>query len=81
MICATCGNDYDKAMRLIDASGKEYWFDSFECAIHKVAPRCEHCRCPIIGHGVDEGERIFCCDRCRRVALSGDKAGDHGSHR
>jgi hypothetical protein len=28
-------------------------FDSFECAIHMLAPVCPHCGCRVIGHGVE----------------------------
>ena len=41
-------------------------FDSFECAIHAIAPTCEHCGCKIIGHGHQAGERMFCCAHCAR---------------
>lgn len=40
--CATCGNHYEHAFRVIDARNREFWFDSFECAIHKLAPVCRH---------------------------------------
>ena len=30
--CDTCGNDYDKVMR-ITKDGTEHIFDSFECAV------------------------------------------------
>ena len=64
MRCDSCGNDYDKAFQVTKA-GKTYTFDSFECAIHKLAPPCEHCGMRIIGHGLEaEGGRIFCCDHC-----------------
>jgi hypothetical protein len=36
--CDVCGNDYDKAFRITQA-GKTMTFDSFECAIHAMAPR------------------------------------------
>ena len=62
-VCAQCGNDYDKAFQLI-IGGKTLTFDSFECAIHKVAPRCAHCECPIIGHGLEAKGVMFCCDHC-----------------
>ena len=29
--------------------GDRLVFDSFECAIHALAPRCSHCACRIIG--------------------------------
>jgi len=39
-------------------------FDSFECAIHALAPRCEHCGCAVIGHGHESDGRFFCCAHC-----------------
>jgi len=50
--CEVCGNEYDMAFEVV-AAGARHVFDSFECAIHKMAPVCEHCGCRIIGHGVD----------------------------
>ena len=64
--CDTCGNDYDKAFQLI-AKGKTYTFDSFECAIHKLAPSCEQCGVRIIGHGLEKDGRMFCCDHCAQM--------------
>jgi hypothetical protein len=61
--CECCGNEYDKAFEVI-AGGKTHTFDSFECAINVLAPKCNHCGCSIIGHGVEEGEMIFCCAHC-----------------
>lgn len=66
--CATCGNHYDRPFRVTAADGQEFWFDSFECAIQKLAPTCRHCDCKIIGHGVDnKSGAIFCCDHCRTM--------------
>lgn len=61
--CHSCGNDYDKSFDLAIA-GKTYTFDSFECAIHAVAPRCEHCGIPIIGHGLEKNGSVYCCAHC-----------------
>ena len=61
--CEVCGNDYDKTFE-ITKDGSVHVFDSFECAIHALAPRCEHCACAVIGHGVEAGGRIFCCAHC-----------------
>ena len=61
--CEVCGNDYDKAFE-VRVGGEEHTFDSFECAIHAIAPRCEHCGCAIIGHGVEAGGAIYCCAHC-----------------
>ena len=65
-VCDLCGNDYDKSFEVIDVSGARRTFDSFECAIEVVAPRCEHCGCRIIGHGVEANGSIFCCAHCAR---------------
>jgi Rieske Fe-S protein len=66
--CDVCGNDYDKAFEVRTADGRTRTFDSFECAIHAVAPQCEHCGCRIIGHGVEADGRIFCCAHCAQQA-------------
>src|SRR5918996_3239519 len=50
--CEVCGNDYDKSFEVI-AAGARHVFDSFECAIHRMAPVCEHCGCQVIGHGTE----------------------------
>ena len=51
--CEVCGNTYDKSF-VITMAGVEHTFDAFECAIHALAPSCDHCGCRIIGHGVEE---------------------------
>jgi hypothetical protein len=63
--CEVCGNEYDKAME-ISIAGEQHVFDSFECAIHKLAPQCPHCGCRIIGHGVEAGGSMYCCAHCAR---------------
>jgi Rieske Fe-S protein len=62
--CDVCGNDYDKSFEVTTAGGETRTFDSFECAIHALAPTCEHCGCRVIGHGVESDGRIFCCAHC-----------------
>jgi hypothetical protein len=61
--CETCGNDYDKTFS-VTKNGKAHVFDSFECAVHALAPKCEHCNCRILGHGVETGGKIYCCAHC-----------------
>ena len=65
--CDVCGNDYDKTME-IRLGGRSGTFDCFECAIHALAPTCQHCHCRIIGHGVEANGRFFCCASCARAA-------------
>jgi len=61
--CDVCGNEYDKAFT-VQISGKQYTFDSFECAIHALAPICDHCGCRVVGHGVEENGVVYCCVSC-----------------
>jgi hypothetical protein len=67
--CDSCGNDYDKTFQVLQA-GKAHTFDSFECAIHALAPFCASCGLRILGHGVEQGDRIYCCAHC--AAKAGD---------
>jgi hypothetical protein len=78
-ICDVCGNDYDKSFE-VRRDGMSYTFDSFECAIHKLAPQCAHCGCRVVGHGVESEGQIFCCANCARrhgVTAIVDRA-EHG---
>jgi hypothetical protein len=63
--CVVCGNDYDKSFNVV-ADGQTHTFDSFECAIHMLAPECTHCGCRIVGHGVEAGDALYCCAHCAR---------------
>lgn len=69
--CDMCGNDYDKTFT-VTMAGKTSTFDSFECAIHMLAPSCAHCGCKIVGHGVEKSGTFFCCVHCA------EKKGVHG---
>src|SRR5437763_10382283 len=51
--CEVCGNDYDKAFT-VTMNGQPHTFDSFECAVHALAPTCAHCGCQVVGHGVEK---------------------------
>lgn len=63
-ICSTCGNDYHRTFT-VTMDGDTRIFDSFECAIHALAPECAHCGCRVIGHGVDGADGdVFCCTHC-----------------
>lgn len=62
--CDNCGNDYDKSFQIAAIDGKTYTFDSFECAIHTLAPLCQHCGVRIIGHGLEQNGRMYCCNHC-----------------
>jgi hypothetical protein len=61
--CEVCSNEYDKAFQVVMA-GTSHIFDSFECAIHALAPACKHCGCRILGHGIEANGSMYCCAHC-----------------
>lgn len=65
--CEVCGNDYDKSFEVL-MGGDSHSYDSFECAIHALAPRCAHCGCRILGHGVEAHGTYFCGAHCAEEA-------------
>lgn len=65
--CECCGNVYANSFK-VTMGHREYFFDSFECAISKLAPKCTHCETKIIGHGVESKNMIFCCAHCATEA-------------
>ncbi len=65
--CDMCGNDYDKSFEVNGPRGRGT-FDSFECAIQKLAPKCEHCGCRVIGHGIEASGKMYCCASCARMS-------------
>jgi hypothetical protein len=67
--CEVCGNEDDKAFT-VTVAGRAQTFDSFECAIHALAPICAHCHCKVVGHGVEHDGQIFCCANCATQAGS-----------
>ncbi len=72
-VCDVCGNDYDKTI-VVTQGQRSMTFDSFECAIEGMAPRCAHCSCRVIGHGVEAKGKTFCCAHCaKQSGISGMK--------
>ncbi len=65
--CEVCGNEYDKAFDVVMGE-KTHTFDSFECAIHALAPRCAACGCRIVGHGLEAAGVLYCCKHCAESA-------------
>jgi hypothetical protein len=73
--CEVCDNEYDKSIE-VTAAGVRHVFDCFECAIHKLAPICEHCACRVVGHGVEVKGHFYCCAHCARTS-EGQAVGIH----
>lgn len=65
--CNTCGNTYHDVFE-VTMDGETYTFDSFECAIHELAPTCPHCGIRVVGHGVDQGGQVYCCTHCAEAS-------------
>ena len=65
--CDNCGNRYDKTF-IVTMNGTRHTFDSFECAIHALAPVCRHCSTRIVGHGIESEGVMFCCAHCATQA-------------
>jgi hypothetical protein len=63
--CEVCGNEYYLSFQVV-AAGQTHTFDSFECAIHRLAPVCDHCGCKIVGHGIEANRTFYCCAHCAR---------------
>ena len=70
-VCEVCGNDYDKAFE-VRLGGASHTFDSFECAIHALAPTCAHCGVKIAGHGLEKDGQMFCCAHCAEHQGAGE---------
>ncbi len=66
--CEVCGNNYDKAFQINMPGEGTRTFDSFECAIHALAPSCEYCGVKVIGHGIEAEGHFYCCAHCASMA-------------
>lgn len=66
--CDRCGNDYAHTFTITLDNGTARTYDSFECAVADVAPRCANCGCTVLGHGVEANDETYCCSHCARVA-------------
>ena len=77
--CETCGNEYRETFEVV-REGERHIFDCFECAIHAMAPVCAHCGCRVIGHGVQDGGEIFCCEHCQRNGARSASASPVAAH-
>ena len=67
--CEVCGNEYEKAFEVI-AEGQSHFFDSFECAIHALAPTCAHCHCHVIGMASKPRGRFIAVGTVRKRVAS-----------
>ena len=80
--CEVCKNEYDQCFE-VRQNHVTHVFDCFECAVHALAPRCQHCGVRVIGHGVEMAGLIFCGANCaENYGVHGftDRIGDVVAH-
>lgn len=61
--CEVCGNNNGQCFE-VRLGGERHVFDSFECAMRALTPRCGYCGCQLIGHGIVVGNTIYCSHQC-----------------
>lgn len=61
--CVNCGVDIEKDYILF-INGTEFTFDSFECALNFVAPRCTNCNSIVMGKGIRRDGDVYCSKSC-----------------
>lgn len=66
-VCSVCGNDANWVYTVATAEGSDRTYDSIECLAHDLAPRCPHCGCQVLGHGVETNGSVYCCRHCAAV--------------
>lgn len=64
--CDNCGINIEKDY-ILYINGTEYTFDSFECAINFVAPRCSNCNSVVMGRGIKAAGEVFCSTSCSQA--------------
>lgn len=61
--CEKCGLNIEKDYILF-INGKEFTFDSYDCAVNFVAPRCAHCNSIIAHREIKHREEAYCSQYC-----------------
>lgn len=69
MECEVCGHESDEAFEVVRHVGR-HTFDTFECAIYAMAPRCDRCGVRVIGHPVERDDHTYCCGHCAEAGPS-----------
>lgn len=61
--CEVCGNNQGQCFE-VRLGGERHFFDSFECAMQALTPRCGHCGCELTGHAIVLGNTVYCSYEC-----------------
>jgi hypothetical protein len=66
-VCEVCGKSEDRCFE-VHLGGERHVFDSFECAIRGLMPKCPLCGAMILGTGVQAGNQLFCSHACASLS-------------
>jgi hypothetical protein len=67
-ICETCGKDSRDAFQVSMGGGTAHIFDTCECAIKALAPKCAQCGGRIAGESAHPNATVFCSAKCAASA-------------
>lgn len=65
-ICEVCGKGEEGCFEVL-LGCERHIFDSFECAMHAMTPKCGFCGCQVLGHGVQDGGTFYCSYLCANL--------------
>ncbi len=68
MSCEVCGKSEDKCFE-VHLGGERHVFDSFECAIRGLMPKCPLCGNLLLGAAVQVGSLTYCSYACASLAV------------
>jgi hypothetical protein len=66
--CEVCGESRERCFE-VHLGGQKHVFDSFECAIRGLLPKCALCEGLILWSGIKEGSETYCSHLCRSLYL------------
>jgi hypothetical protein len=61
--CEVCGKSEDECFE-VHLGGERHIFDSFECTIRGLLPKCPRCGGLILGSGIQVGDLTYCSYAC-----------------
>ena len=61
--CEVCGKSLERYFE-VHLGGERHVFDSFECAVRGLMPRCHLCGCMVLGPGIQVGSDLYCSYSC-----------------
>ena len=63
LLCDVCNSELKTAIK-VHYKNKYYHFDTIQCLITKLSPRCITCNCIIFGKQILSDNFIFCSNEC-----------------